>query len=147
MTKTDLHIYQNGVEADLCIQEDDLLGKHHQMEGRQEGMEVEHRVAVVAPDDGAGGVPPDGGPPGGGPPGGDPPGGDPSDDEQDEDDEDNPMNIRCQEWQHTDTPAHNYEDEIIQKALRTIESMRHMASAYSPETRSFKPAISNKYDG
>ncbi|KZT19251.1 hypothetical protein NEOLEDRAFT_1183565 [Neolentinus lepideus HHB14362 ss-1] len=119
------------------------------MVGRQEGMEVEVEVlvAVVAPEDGAGGVPPDGGPPGGGPPGGDPPGGDPSDDERDEDEEDNPMNVGHREWQCADTPAHDYEDEIVQKALRTIESARRMALAFSPETRSFKPAISNKYDG
>ncbi|KZT27236.1 hypothetical protein NEOLEDRAFT_1177009 [Neolentinus lepideus HHB14362 ss-1] len=138
-----------GVEADLCIQKDDPLVEHHQMEGHQEGMEVEVEalVVVVAPDDGVGGVPPDGGPPGGGPLGGDLPGGDPSDDEQDDDEEDNLMNVRCHEWQHTDTPAHDYEDEIVQKAFRTIEAAWCMASAYSPETRSFKPAISNKYDG
>ncbi|KZT22797.1 hypothetical protein NEOLEDRAFT_1180548 [Neolentinus lepideus HHB14362 ss-1] len=149
MTETNLHIYQNGVEADLRIQEDDLLGEHHQMEGHQEGMEVEVEalVAVVVPDDGAGGVLPDCGPPGGGPPGRDPPGRDPSDDEQDDDEKDNLMNVRCWEWQCADTPAHDYEDKIIQKALRMIKSAWHMASAYSLETRSFKPAMSNKYNG
>ncbi|KZT20320.1 hypothetical protein NEOLEDRAFT_1182632 [Neolentinus lepideus HHB14362 ss-1] len=125
MTETDLHIYQNGVEADICIQ-DDLLDEHHQMVGCQEGMEVEVEalVAVVAPDDGAGGVPPDGGP-----------------------QEEKPQVETHQEWQRANTPAHDYEDEIIQKALRMIESVRRMASAFSLETRSFKPAISNKYDG